>query len=175
MISRGLFCLVAGVGFEPTTSGLRVGTQPSHTVSPIPPKSHVTSPPATLPSQRFHSVPPRDVAPRSQIWSPDLALDGGGATVPKARTAASIRRAVGLPVPAIDHFGQVIDVLVSQPGTWRSFFSPALGYTHGWPRWSPTARSITHVNSMRWCRRLPTDARDRLPAGSGRTRPRYLV
>jgi hypothetical protein len=49
--------------------------------------------------------------------------------VPKARTAASIRRAVGLPVPAIDHFGQVIDVLVSQPGTWRSFFSPALEYT----------------------------------------------
>jgi hypothetical protein len=32
--------------------------------------SNVTSPAATLPSQRFDPVPPRDIALRSQIWSP---------------------------------------------------------------------------------------------------------
>jgi hypothetical protein len=38
---------------------------PTHTAD-VP----LTSPVATLPSQRFHPVPPRDVALRSQIWSP---------------------------------------------------------------------------------------------------------
>lgn len=34
------------------------GTQPSRTVSPVPPGFHLTCPPTPLPSQRFHVVPP---------------------------------------------------------------------------------------------------------------------
>ncbi|MCA1693566.1 MAG: ABC transporter permease, partial [Actinobacteria bacterium] len=75
----------------------------SHTVPPTPPTSHVTSQPATPPSQRFHPVPPHDTASRSQIWSPSalqasgLALHRFRDDVDIARDAIEARLSLGLP------------------------------------------------------------------------------